>query len=105
MCLNSKNVLCLDTGADKDEALAPYFNSGAFWIEDKTENAELGAELGLQTSLVNSSDITDCNSLITRCANWAENLPTFLVRCLHPCRCLIPFLWQDVSILKKKKKS
>ena len=47
MCL-SKNVLCLDTGADKDEALAPYFNSGAFWIEDKTENAELGAELGLQ---------------------------------------------------------
>ena len=70
---NSKNVLCLDTGADKDEALAPYFNSGAFWIEDKTENAELGAELGLQTLLVNHGHNQDCNHpLITRCANWAE---------------------------------
>jgi len=45
-------VICLDTGADKDEALAPYKDSGMFWIEDKPENAVLGADLGLKSLLV-----------------------------------------------------
>ena len=43
----------LDTGADKDEALAPYEGSGCWWIEDKPENAVLGQSLGLQSILVN----------------------------------------------------
>lgn len=46
-----KFVYC-DTGADKDEALAPYEGSGDIWIEDKIENAELGAELGLDSVLM-----------------------------------------------------
>ena len=49
----NKNVTCLDTGADKDEALAPYKDSGMYWIEDKTANAVLGADMGLNTLLVN----------------------------------------------------
>ena len=53
MCLQAKNVTCLDTGADKDEALAPYKDSGMYWIEDKTANAVLGADMGLNTLLVN----------------------------------------------------
>lgn len=47
-----EKVICLDTGADKDEALAPYKGSGAWWIEDKIENADLGHSLGLKTILV-----------------------------------------------------
>ena len=42
----------LDTGADKDEALEPYRNSGYHWIEDKITNCEVGAELGLKSILM-----------------------------------------------------
>ena len=42
----------LDTGADKDEELEPYRDSGCFWIEDKPENAALGTSLGLESILV-----------------------------------------------------
>jgi hypothetical protein len=41
-----------DTGADKDEVLEPYRNTGHLWIEDKIENAELGIELGLESILI-----------------------------------------------------
>ena len=33
-------LVCLDTGADNDEGLEPYKDSGLWWIEDKTVNAE-----------------------------------------------------------------
>jgi hypothetical protein len=46
------SVVCLDTGADKDEALAPYKGTGLYWIEDKPSNADLGLELGLKSLLV-----------------------------------------------------
>ena len=45
-------VTCLDTGADKDEELAKFKDSGLFWIEDKPANAALGADLGLKSLLV-----------------------------------------------------
>jgi len=41
-----------DTGADKDNVLAPYADSGLIWIEDKLENAELGDSLGLESLVV-----------------------------------------------------
>lgn len=47
-----ESVICLDTGADKDEALAPYQNSGMWWIEDKPANADCGHNLGLKCILV-----------------------------------------------------
>jgi hypothetical protein len=37
----------LDTGADKDEVLEPYRDTGCYWIEDKIQNAETGRKLGL----------------------------------------------------------
>lgn len=46
------DVVCLDTGADKDLALAPYKDSGLWWIEDKFENFKLGQQLGLKSILV-----------------------------------------------------
>lgn len=42
----------LDTGEDKDDALDKYRDTGMIWIEDKVENANLGAELGLETLLM-----------------------------------------------------
>ena len=39
----------LDTGADKDEALAEYRNSGCIFVEDKVENALVGHKLGLNS--------------------------------------------------------
>lgn len=44
-------IFC-DTGADKDEALEPYRDTGHLWIEDKIENAELGVSLGLESILI-----------------------------------------------------
>jgi len=69
----AENVVCLDTGADKDEALAEYAGLGLWWIEDKTENAKLGVAMGLNTILVNHGHNQDCdNTNIKRVANWAE---------------------------------
>jgi phosphoglycolate phosphatase-like HAD superfamily hydrolase len=47
-----KHLVCLDTGADKDEALAEYDGSGLWWIEDKPENAECGLRFGLKPVLI-----------------------------------------------------
>jgi hypothetical protein len=47
-----EKVVCLDTGADKDEALEPYRDSNFVWIEDKVENAEVGDKLGLDSILI-----------------------------------------------------
>ena len=45
-------IICLECGADKDEALLPYKDTGCFWIEDKPENAIAGEKLGLQPILI-----------------------------------------------------
>lgn len=50
-----KELVCLDTGADKDEVLAEYikkYEGVKYWVEDKWENAVVGADLGLTTFLV-----------------------------------------------------
>ena len=44
-------IFC-DTGADKDEVLEPYRDTGLIWIEDKFQNAELGNDLGLESIMV-----------------------------------------------------
>jgi phosphoglycolate phosphatase-like HAD superfamily hydrolase len=46
------DITFLPTGADKDEALAEYKDSGAWWIEDKVENAVVGKNLGLKPIIV-----------------------------------------------------
>jgi hypothetical protein len=47
-----ERVLCLDTGAHKDEALEEYEGTGCWWIEDKIENAEAGYKAGLKCLLL-----------------------------------------------------
>jgi hypothetical protein len=47
-----ERIVCLDTGADKDEALEEYEGTGLYWIEDKIENAEAGYQAGLKCLLL-----------------------------------------------------
>ena len=42
----------LDTGEDKVEALAPYQGTGCYWVEDKVDNANAGADIGLKPLLM-----------------------------------------------------
>jgi len=63
----------LATGADKDGALAPYKDSGYWWIEDKIENAELGASLGMRTMLMaHGHNFTYQHPQILVVKDWAE---------------------------------
>ena len=63
----------LDTGADKDEALAEYEGSGCFWVEDKPDNAECGLRFGLDSILINHkhNENVELSTGITRVNNWA----------------------------------
>lgn len=66
-----KELICLDTGADKDEALEPYRDSGLYWLEDKTENAVTGADFGLRSILIEHAHNSDCNDeRVKRLASW-----------------------------------
>ena len=64
-------VVCLDTGADKDDALIPYADSGLTWIEDKVENAEVGDKLGLDSILIEHAYNMD-NTDFPLMKNWKE---------------------------------
>jgi len=70
-------VICIDTGADKDNELLPFKDSGLFWIEDKPENAKLGADLGLKSLLVrhphNANFTYDGVKMVD---NWAQIVNT-----------------------------
>lgn len=46
------DITFLPTGADKTEALSKYEGSGAWWIEDKVENAKIGKDLGLTPIII-----------------------------------------------------
>jgi FMN phosphatase YigB (HAD superfamily) len=67
-----EQIICLDTGADKDEALAPYRDSESFWIEDKITNAEVGKSLGLRSILVEHGHNMDYTGDIPLAKNWRE---------------------------------
>ena len=65
-------VICLPCGADKDEALEPYRDSECYWIEDKPENAEVGAALGLRSILVGHGHNVNYNGDIPRYSKWKD---------------------------------
>jgi uncharacterized protein YqgQ len=66
----------LDTGADKDEVLADYKDTGCWWIEDKLENAQVGLEMGLNSVLVahdhNVGGSDKAGDVIPRFWKWKE---------------------------------
>jgi hypothetical protein len=77
-----KEVICLDTGADKDDALAEFtakYPTAEYWLEDKTENAECGLQFGLKSVLISHPHNEDCdNKEIIRCEDWNAIVHTVL---------------------------
>jgi hypothetical protein len=68
-----EKFIILETGADKDEALAPYKDKGYYWIEDKITNAVVGHELGLKSLLVEHGHNMDYeHPEIPRVKSWKE---------------------------------
>jgi len=68
-----EKIVCLDTGADKTEALLPYKDSGLWWCEDKPENAEVGHTLGLRSILMeHGHNMSHANKQIPVVKNWRE---------------------------------
>jgi len=67
------DLICLFTGADKTEALEPYRDSDFWWIDDKSEHAIVGANMGLRSIIVDRPHNCDLDHPgITRCRTWAE---------------------------------
>lgn len=63
----------LDTGADKDQALAEYAGTRYFWIEDKIANCKVGNEVGLRSILVEHGHNMDFeHAAIYKVKNWRE---------------------------------
>jgi hypothetical protein len=68
-----ERIVCLDTGADKDDALMPYKDSGLYWVEDKIANCETGTSLGLSSLLMEHGHNMDFeHPEIPRVKNWRE---------------------------------
>lgn len=68
-----ERIVCLDTGAHKDEALEEYEGTGCWWIEDKPENAEAGYQLGLRPLLLeHGHNMHYYHSDIALVKNWRE---------------------------------
>jgi len=70
-----EKIECLECGADKDEALKPYRDTGCLWVEDKPENAIAGQSIGLSSVLVtheHNKSFENENHDIQRVKNWKE---------------------------------
>jgi hypothetical protein len=66
-------VVCLETGANKDNALEPYRDTGCWWIEDKPENALVGYNLGLRALLMeHGHNMHHYHDSITTVKNWRD---------------------------------
>ena len=68
-----ERIVCLDTGADKEEALEEYEGTGCYWLEDKPENAIAGYRAGLRSLLVeHGHNMHHYHEGITIVKNWRE---------------------------------
>ena len=68
------DVVCLDTGADKDTILQEYGENypGNYWIEDKPENVNWGIDAGLNGILIEHGHNLDYQGSATIVKNWEE---------------------------------
>jgi FMN phosphatase YigB (HAD superfamily) len=69
-----ERYIYLDTGADKDEVLEKYRDTGCYWVEDKPSNANLGDDIGLTSLLMghNHNKHKELNDRVVRVNNWKE---------------------------------
>ncbi len=67
------NYHILDTGADKDNALAEFHGTELYWVEDKPKNALAGLNYGLKPILIDHPYNRDFNHPeITRVNSWKQ---------------------------------
>ena len=68
-----EKFIYLDTGADKDEVLEQYKDTGCYWVEDKITNAVVGHRLGLRSLLMEHGHNMDFeHAEIPRVTSWKE---------------------------------
>ena len=68
-----ERVVCLSTGADKNEALEEYRDTGCYWIEDKPVNAEAGLAAGLRPLVIeHGHNLHYYHEHITLVKNWRD---------------------------------
>lgn len=67
-----ERVVCLDTGADKTQALEEYKNSNCWWVEDKPENADVGHDMGLRSILMEHGHNMNYECPYPVVKNWKE---------------------------------
>jgi hypothetical protein len=67
-----QEVICLDTGADKDDVLIDlsYEYQGCYWIEDKIVNAQLGSDIGYDTFLMEHGHSLKASGEFKVVKNW-----------------------------------
>jgi FMN phosphatase YigB (HAD superfamily) len=67
----------LPCGADKEHSLERYRDSDFIWVEDRLENANLGAQIGLRSFLINhpyneNPTFTGIHPSVVRVDNWKD---------------------------------
>ena len=68
-----ERIVCLDTGAPKDDILEEYKDTGLYWIEDHIKNAEAGHKVGLKPLLMeHGHNLEYEHPEIPRVKNWQE---------------------------------
>jgi len=67
-----QEVICLDTGADKDDILIDlsYEYEGCYWIEDKIVNAQLGSDIGYDSILMEHGHSLKANGNFKVVKSW-----------------------------------
>ena len=67
-----EDVICLDTGADKDEVLINLTDKydGCYWVEDKVMNAQLGADIGYDAILMEHGHSLKAKGAFKVVKNW-----------------------------------
>jgi hypothetical protein len=67
-----EEIIILSCGADKDDVLSKYRDTGCWWIEDKDENADVGIELGLNSILLAHGHNKNYEGQAVRVNDWRE---------------------------------
>ena len=68
-----EKLVSIACGADKDDELIKYKDSGLWWIEDKPENCDTGLKYGLRPILIDQlSNQWYSNDNVIRVYNWKE---------------------------------
>lgn len=67
-----KEIRCIGCGDPKDRELARFKDTNFFWVEDKSENAELGLKFGLRPIILDAPYNQDTNPNIPRVFNWIQ---------------------------------